>query len=35
MSGQGRYTYANGDFYDGRWLNGVKEGRGLMNYKEA
>jgi hypothetical protein len=26
--------YANGDFYRGEWVNGVKEGRGLQIYQQ-
>ena len=26
--------YANGDFYRGEWVNGIKEGRGLQVFQE-
>ena len=34
MSGEGEYTYANGDQYTGNWINNKKEGRGVMIYKQ-
>lgn len=32
MNGLGRYTYANGQIYEGNYVNGVKEGRGKLTY---
>lgn len=34
-SGNGKYTYANGDIYDGDWVSGVKEGSGSYTYKQT
>ena len=34
-SGNGKYTYANGDVYDGEWVSGVKEGNGAYTYKQT
>ena len=31
--GKGIYTWANGDWFDGRWQKGKKDGRGIMHYK--
>ena len=30
--GNGKMTYANGNVYDGQWLNDKKEGKGTMTY---
>ena len=32
MNGVGRYTYANGQIYEGNYVNGVKEGKGKLTY---
>ena len=32
MNGLGRYTYANGQIYEGNYVNGVKEGKGKLTY---
>ncbi|MBQ7552054.1 MAG: hypothetical protein IJT15_01220 [Rickettsiales bacterium] len=32
--GHGKYTYENGDVYDGDWKGDVKEGRGTYTYKD-
>lgn len=29
----GKYTYANGDVYEGQWKNGKKDGKGKDGYK--
>ena len=29
MTGNGKYSFANGDTYDGGWVSGVMEGRGV------
>ena len=31
-SGHGKYTYANGDEYEGEWLSNVREGTGSYTY---
>jgi len=31
--GRGVYRWKNGDFYDGEWINGKKDGNGGMAYK--
>jgi hypothetical protein len=30
MDGKGKYTYANGDVYEGDWKNDVREGKGVF-----
>lgn len=30
--GKGKYTYANGDKYEGDYKNNLKDGIGKMNY---
>ena len=32
MNGFGRYTYANGQIYEGNYVNGIKEGKGKLIY---
>jgi hypothetical protein len=32
MNGQGKFTYTNGDVYDGEWKNGLKSGQGLYTF---
>jgi hypothetical protein len=32
--GNGKMIYANGDYYCGEWVNGIKEGRGLQIYQD-
>jgi len=32
--GKGKYTYPNGDIYNGNWKNGVRHGKGKYSYKE-
>ena len=32
MNGFGRYTYANGQIYEGNYVNGIKEGKGKLTY---
>lgn len=27
--GIGKYTWANGEFYEGEWVNGLKHGSGM------
>ncbi len=34
-NGEGVYTWANGNIYDGHWAKGKREGKGLMHYKTA
>ena len=29
VCGQGKYIWASGEFYDGQWLDGMKEGYGV------
>lgn len=31
-SGQGTYTYSNGDIYDGNWSNNLRHGMGTYTY---
>ncbi len=31
-SGQGTYTYANGDTYEGQWSNNLRHGNGSYTY---
>ena len=31
--GTGRYTWKNGNYYDGNWLHGKRDGHGVMVYK--
>ena len=31
-SGQGVYTFANGDRYQGAWQNGLREGQGVYTF---
>jgi hypothetical protein len=31
--GRGMYLYANGDVYEGDWMNGKKHGRGVETIK--
>lgn len=33
--GKGTYTWANGSFYQGQWVKGLKEGIGKMVYRTA
>lgn len=33
--GIGRYTFSNGDVYEGEWKNGVREGKGIKYYKKS
>jgi hypothetical protein len=33
--GKGKYTWKNGDYYDGEWFKGLKNGQGMMRYKLA
>ena len=30
MNGDGVFTYANGDKYDGQWKDGLKHGKGIL-----
>lgn len=30
-----RYTYPNGDTYEGDWVGGLKEGQGVYTYEET
>jgi len=32
MNGFGKYTYSNGQIYEGNYVNGVKEGLGKLFY---
>lgn len=32
--GNGKYSWKNGDFYDGAWRKGQREGKGLMAYRK-
>ena len=34
VAGQGKYTWANGDIYDGQWQQGTKSGHGSWTSKE-
>lgn len=34
-SGYGKFTYKNGDVYEGEWLMGVREGKGKMTYSDG
>lgn len=34
-SGNGTYTYANGDVYSGEWVGGMREGRGVYTYADS
>lgn len=31
--GQGTYTYANGDVYNGEWVDDKKHGQGIYQYR--
>ena len=31
-SGTGKYTYPNGDTYEGEWVAGLREGKGVYTY---
>lgn len=33
--GSGKYIWANGDYYDGRWKKGERNGKGFMYRKES
>lgn len=33
--GSGKYIWANGDYYDGRWKKGEKNGKGVLYTKET
>lgn len=33
--GVGKYTYANGDTYDGEWCHHLRHGQGTYIYKQA
>ena len=35
MSGKGIAVYANGDRYDGYFLNGKREGKGVMTFQDG
>ena len=35
MSGQGIYTFKNGDSYDGHWKNDKREGQGTLIYSNG
>ena len=35
MSGKGIATYANGDKYEGYFLNGKREGKGVMKFQDG
>ena len=32
--GKGKYTYPNGDIYQGQWNEGVRHGKGTYKYKD-
>ncbi len=32
MSGNGKYTFYNGEYYEGQWKNDVRQGQGLYHY---
>ena len=32
--GSGKYTFANGDTYDGQWKAGLRHGQGTYTWKE-
>ena len=34
-TGQGTYTYVNGDTYDGEWSNNLRHGHGAYTYVES
>ena len=34
-SGDGIYTWSNGDVYDGAWLDGLRHGRGAMRWVDG
>jgi hypothetical protein len=34
-NGEGVYAWANGNVYDGHWVKGKREGKGLMHFKTA
>ena len=34
MHGIGKLTYANGDIYEGSFVDGKKSGSGLLRYKD-
>ena len=34
-TGQGTYTWANGDKYVGKWSNGMKLGRGTYTFSDG
>lgn len=31
----GKYSYANGDYYEGQWKNDMYHGRGKENYSDG
>ena len=33
--GAGKYSYVNGDYYDGEWQNHVRHGQGTYVYAET
>ena len=35
MNGEGKYVYENGYYYIGNWNNGVKDGKGILYYKNG
>merc|ERR1712054_372861 len=35
MSGEGTYTYANGNIYEGQWRAGKQHGQGRLTYKDG
>eukprot|EP01084_Bolivina_argentea_P298976 515334_1 len=35
LTGKEKYTFANGDEYDGEWKNGAMDGQGIYTYKKS
>ena len=33
--GYGKYTYANGDSYDGEWDNNIRQGHGTYTFNDT